>query len=292
MKELPVVGIVEDLEKQSSLDPLIERVEGVVKSLVPAGPVRDVLHGVPAGHPIHPIGILIPVGAWMSVAILDAVPGTERAARMLVGAGVLAAGPTAVAGFTDWSLARREQQRVGIVHAAANLAAVGLYGVSYLQRRRGRQFSGKLFALAGLAVVSASGYLGGHMSYRQGTGVKEGASTGEREPLHIDDGWRPLGLVDSFQEGRLTSSLVDEVPVVVVRDGATFSVLADRCPQCGNPLHDGELTGDADDRRLVCPEDGSEFLLATGAVAAGPATVALVRFDALASEGMVEVRAA
>ncbi|MBI5160579.1 MAG: DUF2231 domain-containing protein [Micrococcales bacterium] len=147
-----------------ALDAVSERVRAVPKAL------RDALHGKQAGHPLHPVAVLLPTGAWMSASVLDAVPGTGRAARTLVGVGVLAALPAVAAGLVDWSMQRRDQQRVGGVHAMANTAALALYSLSWLRRRRGA--SGVLPALLGLGLISAGGYLGGHMTYRRGVGVE------------------------------------------------------------------------------------------------------------------------
>jgi uncharacterized membrane protein len=122
---------------------------------------------------VHPIAILVPAGAWISAAVLDFIPGQGRAARTLVGVGLLAAAPAAAAGVADWSaLEQKQQQRVGIVHWAANLMAIGLYSASYVQRRRGRAVSGRVLGLLGLALISGAGYLGGHLVYRQGANVE------------------------------------------------------------------------------------------------------------------------
>lgn len=173
-----LVQAVETVEDTTALDPAIAQVRPVVNRILRPGVLRDVLRGKPLGHPAHPIAILIPTGAWISAAVLDFVPGQEKAAQALVGVGILAVTPAAASGIADWSALTQKQQRVGLVHWAANVTSVGLYSLSYLQRRRGKQLSGKVLGLAGLAVVSGAGYLGGHLAYRQGANVHtERAST-------------------------------------------------------------------------------------------------------------------
>lgn len=64
-----------------------------------AAPVRRVLRQRPGlsralrgewlGHPVHPIAVTVPIGAWVSAAVLDLTPGTRPAARRLVGFGLL-----------------------------------------------------------------------------------------------------------------------------------------------------------------------------------------------------------
>jgi uncharacterized membrane protein len=173
MRELKILNdATSALEGADVLDPVVDRVRGVVDSVVP-DPVRDALHGVPVGHTVHPVAVLLPIGAWIGSAVLDVVPGTERAARILVGVGIAGVLPSVATGLADWSVLRADQSRVGLVHALSNTVATGLYAASFVQRSRGRQLSGRLFGLAGLAAVGLSGYLGGHLTYRMGASVEQ-----------------------------------------------------------------------------------------------------------------------
>jgi uncharacterized membrane protein len=191
MSNNPLVAAAETIENSESLDDAVARVGDVVDRVLGDGPVRDVLHGGPLGHPAHPVAILVPAGAWISAAILDFAPGQQKAAQALVGVGLLGVVPAASAGIADWSVLREQKQRrVGIVHWAANLTAVALYSASYVQRPRGRHTSGKVLSLAGLAVVSASGYLGGHLAYRQAANVEIGAAE-IGAPFIVDAGVLP-----------------------------------------------------------------------------------------------------
>ncbi|PRY65019.1 putative membrane protein [Glaciihabitans tibetensis] len=169
-----LVKAVETLEDTEAFDSTIASTRAAVGRVLHPGLLRDVLNGRPLGHPAHPIAILVPTGAWISSAVLDFVPGQEKASRTLVGVGLLAVAPAAFAGIADWSLLSQKQQRVGIVHWAANLASVALYTASLVQRRRGKQLSGKVLGMVGLSVVSVSGYLGGHLAYRQAANVTSG----------------------------------------------------------------------------------------------------------------------
>src|SRR5206468_8984503 len=91
MRELRILKPVAKLEEAAWLDPVVHTVKKAVDGVVRPRGLRDLLHGVPTGHPLHPILILLPAGAWTSVAVLDLVPGAGRAARTLVGFGLLAA---------------------------------------------------------------------------------------------------------------------------------------------------------------------------------------------------------
>lgn len=159
------------IEHATWLDPIMRIDERVVRTVARSPRVRALLHGVPLGHPLHPLLVQVPLGAWMSAAVLDAIPGAQRAARRLVGTGIVSSGAAIAAGFVDWSDLDPEQQRTGWVHAMTNTTALMLYVWSWRERRAGRHGKGRMLALAGLTVVSAGGYLGGHLAYRQRAGV-------------------------------------------------------------------------------------------------------------------------
>src|SRR5687768_15561087 len=105
--------VVDRIEQAERLDPLSDRLQRLVGGL--PQPVRDLLHGVWLGHPLHPALVHAPVGAWLSAAILDLVPGQRRAATALLATGTVAAVPTAVVGWNDWASLDRDQRRTGLV---------------------------------------------------------------------------------------------------------------------------------------------------------------------------------
>jgi uncharacterized membrane protein len=160
------------LENASSLDPLADRLRTRVRSTVRHPAARRLLHGTWLGHPLHPVLVHLPVGAFLSAGVLDALPGERRAATTLIAVGVAGAVPAAVAGLMDWSVLDRPQRRVGLVHAAANTLALGLYAGSLLARGSGRPGIGRALAYAGLSVAGGSAYLGGHLTYEQGARVR------------------------------------------------------------------------------------------------------------------------
>lgn len=284
MQVLPIVHLVSRLEGAAALDPWVGRVKSAVDSLIRPQSFRDVLHGVPIGHPVHPVGVQVPLGAWLSAAVLDTAPGNERAASLLVGIGVLSAAPSAVTGFTDWSELHEQQQRVGIVHAAGNAVAAGLYLASWIARLRGRTTAGKALGYVGLGVVSVAGFLGGHLAYRQAAGVNHTEDLPHRFPA----GWQALGPLEAIAEGRAERRMLAGLPLLVFRRGAKINVLADVCSHLSGPLHEGEIT-DGADPCVICPWHGSEFSLRSGEVVHGPATAPQPRFDTRIVGGVVEV---
>ena len=287
MREMALLKVVERLEDAGSLDPVVEEVRAAVNAVVRPQALRDVLHGVPIGHPMHPLLVLAPIGAWASVGLLDAVPGTARSARLLAAAGLVSAAPTAVAGLTDWSQLRQKQARVGVVHATANVVAIGLYTASFVQRRRGREVSGKILAYLGLGVIFGSGFLGGHLSYRQAAG----ANHAEGIPSRFPEGWQPLGLLATIPENELTTRDVAGHQLLVLRRGSLVDVLTSVCTHLSGPLGEGELLGgDTDDPCVKCPWHGSVFSITTGEVVHGPATAPEHKLESRVVDGLLEVR--
>ncbi|MER5883357.1 DUF2231 domain-containing protein [Streptomyces sp. NPDC001941] len=166
----PLARLTESLDAVASnkaLDVLTRPLRLGVRAL-PLGKAREVLRGVPLGHALHPAAVQVPVGAWLSAAALDLVPGNERAARFLVGLGVVSALPAAASGWVDWSEQRHEQLRTGLVHAAANSVGLVCYARSWRRRGQDRMVAGKVWGFAGLAAVGVGGFIGGHIAYRQG----------------------------------------------------------------------------------------------------------------------------
>jgi nitrite reductase/ring-hydroxylating ferredoxin subunit/uncharacterized membrane protein len=265
------------LEQESRLDRVVSAGQRAARLIRP-GKLRDVLHGVWLGHPLHPMLVQVPAGAWLSASILDLARGDERTARLLVGTGLIAAAPAALAGTADWSEQHEQQMRVGIVHAAGNVVALGLYGASLASRDPRLS---RALRLAGLAAVSASGLLGGHISFR----LAGGANHAEEVPHLVEPGWQYLMTAADLPEGKPVHQMLGEVPVVAIRTNGAVRVLADRCSHMSGPLSGGELA----DGCLTCPWHGSVFRIADGSVARGPATAPQPAFEAREAGGAIQV---
>lgn len=283
---------VSSLENANRLDPLIETVRGALTKVLPPGPARDALHGVWLGHPLHPSLVQGTVGAFMSASILDALPHSERheaASRALIATGFAAAGPSFASGLADWSQMHDQQQRVGLVHAGANLAVLAFYGASMAQRLRGRRTQARVLSMAGLGVLTFSGFIGSHMAFRQAAG----ANHAEEIPHLVPPGWHDICALDDLEgdgvpQRKLLQGTNEPVPLVVVRHQDRIDVLSDRCSHLSGPLHEGEVTGDG--TCITCPWHGSAFSLEDGSVRRGPATAPVHAFDVRVESGRVMVR--
>ncbi|WP_225830729.1 Rieske (2Fe-2S) protein [Streptomyces sp. NK08204] len=277
-----VLRLLDGLESRSGADAVIDLVGRGVRAL-PLGGGRDLLHGRWLGHPVHPLMVQVPIGSWLSAAVLDLCPGRSREAGLLIGVGLTAAGPAALAGAVDWAELHRTQQRVGLVHALANTAAVGLYAASLTCRAKGRTGAGRGFGFLGLTAAATGGMLGGHLAYRQASG----ANHAEEVPHVVSEGWHRIGAVAEFPAGQAVRRTVDDVPVLVVREsGGAVHALADRCSHLAGPLSEGTIA----DGCVRCPWHGSVFRLSDGWNVRGPATSPQPAFDTRIVGGHVEVR--
>jgi uncharacterized membrane protein len=161
----PLVDATRRLEAASALDPLVGAVRPLADALVADPGRRALLRGAWLGHALHPLLTDAPIGMWVSALSLDLVGGTQSrpAAQRLVGLGVLAAVPTALTGWAEWSGIGEREQRVGVVHAVSNVVALGLFASSWRARRRGRHLRGRAVGLLGASALGVGGYLGGHL---------------------------------------------------------------------------------------------------------------------------------
>ncbi len=277
---------LDKLENAAELDQLAKPIREFLNKKIQPQSLRDALHGVWLGHPLHPVLVQVPVGAWLSAGVLDLVPKTGPATSVLIGTGLAAAGPATITGWTDWSELNTAESRLGVVHALANYAAVGLYGASLWARLRGRRMRGKALAYAGLAIVSGSGVLGGHLSFRRAVGANHAADV----PDLLPSGWTSVGRLDDLPDGGLTCVDVGPVPVLLHREGDLVRAIVDRCSHLSGPLHEGELVQAGGETCVSCPWHGSTFRLRDGSVVHGPATAPQPVLDTRVVDDDVEVR--
>ena len=264
-------------ESDERLEPVVAQVHALVSSTASRLGGRDLLSGSTLGHPAHPFLVSTPIGCFTSAMIADFV-GQRDAARTLTGAGVLCAVPAAATGLSDWADTADAERRVGFLHLAANTVAVSLYAASWWARRRGLHRRGQALGVAGAAVMTAAGWLGGHLAYGMGVGVDTTAFEGG--PTE----WREIAGPGESPSRRASA---DGVALAVLEDeDGRPRVLADRCTHRGGPLSEGQVA----DGCVTCPWHGSRFDLVDGHVVRGPATEPAPVYEVRVSGDGTEVR--
>lgn len=276
-------SLVSRLERVTALDKVAALLQPAAGRLVQPRLVRNLLSGTYVGHAVHPVLTDLPIGAWSMAALLDTVggPDTAPAADLLVGAGILAAVPTAATGINDWADTYGAETRIGVVHGTANVAALALYVSSFIARRRGQRDRGRVLGLAGLGVLLAGGYLGGHLSFARGVGVNHTAFE------HRPEDWTPVLPDAELGVGEHRKVLAGEAPVLLARGAGGLAALANTCSHAGGPLDEGEFA----DGCVICPWHGSTFRLDDGEVVRGPASTPQPTYETRVQDGWIEVRA-
>ncbi|MGI8586214.1 MAG: DUF2231 domain-containing protein [Chloroflexia bacterium] len=141
-----------------------------------------------AGHPIHPMLIVFPLGLFVTATVFDLVymlvghTSFSDAAYWMSIAGIVGRLAAALFGFLDYlnvpagTLARQ----VGMYHGIGNVVVVALFAVAVLMRWgvNGHLTSAVPFALEviGVLLAAVTGWLGGELVDRLGVGVDNGAN--------------------------------------------------------------------------------------------------------------------
>src|SRR5919202_1027766 len=195
---MSLMGILDRVADSATLDKAIEPARRAVQAALRPQALRDLLHGTWLGHPLHPVLVQVPVGSWTSAGLLDAIPPLRPAATVLIGTGVAVAVPAALSGAADWSEQGIGVRRLGLLHAAGNTVALGLYIGSLVARAQGRGGLGRVLSYAGLGIASGSAAVGGHMSYAQSSGASHAATAARA----LSSDWIDLGPLDDLPEVR------------------------------------------------------------------------------------------
>jgi nitrite reductase/ring-hydroxylating ferredoxin subunit/uncharacterized membrane protein len=276
---------------QPALDTIAEPLSQAVRSVYqsagsPGQRAKNAMHGVWLGHPLHPVFTDLPIGAWTTGLVLDAVAATshdramERAADVAIAVGLAGAAAAAVTGLTDWSETSGRSRRTGLVHGLLNIAATTLYTAALVLRKRGARSTGQSCAVAGYGIALGAAWFGGDLVYDQQVGVNH---------AHVDapESFATVAHSRDVPDNSMRRVRHDELDLLLVRQHERVCALAHTCTHLGGPLSEGTLK----DGSVVCPWHGSEFALDDGHVINGPATQDEPAFEVRERAGRIAVRA-
>jgi nitrite reductase/ring-hydroxylating ferredoxin subunit/uncharacterized membrane protein len=289
MSEDAVLSLV---EKQEWLAPVEQTGEQLVKKAYESAgrtgqAVKNALHGVWLGHPLHSAITDVPVGSWTAAAALDVLeamgneeyaPGADAAVMV----GLVGALGSALSGLTDWSETHGKPQRVGALHGLLNITAAALYTGSYIARKNRTRALGRALGFAGFGIVLASAWLGGALAYRQRIGVDHSPDVDKDLP----EDFTPAIAESELINGEPKKAAVGGTDIFLLKQGNEIYALANQCAHLGGPLNEGQIEATS----VICPWHGSRFCVKTGAVLDGPAVHPQPRLDVLVRDGQVLVR--
>ncbi|MEU8345441.1 Uncharacterized membrane protein [Actinomadura meyerae] len=138
------------------------------------------------GHPLHPVLVTVPIGAWAGSLVFDAASHLTgdpdflaRGSLWLIGLGIAGALAAAATGFLDLLAVPPGTRafRTALVHMSLNLAVTAAYAAGFGWRYgdvTGSVAPGRIaLSAVSLAVLAVSGFLGGRLAYRYGVRVAD-----------------------------------------------------------------------------------------------------------------------
>src|SRR5579872_1209509 len=281
----PLEPLIARIEAEEALDAVGKPLGKAVRDVVSSSGLKDALSGTWLGHAVHPMLTDAVIGSFVSASLLDllAPAGDGSASEKLIALGLAAYLPTAASGISDWADSEPVDaavRRTGVVHAGCNAVATLLYAASWRARRRGARARGALLGFAGMSVLMAGGYLGGHLSLSKGVGPDQTVF----DPGATD--WTPATDASLLGEEHPTRVVVDDTPVLLLRRGEQIFAIHDRCSHRGCSLSEGTIEGD----QVICACHGSRFDLRDGSLKNGPATAAQPAFEVRNNHDRIEIR--
>jgi nitrite reductase/ring-hydroxylating ferredoxin subunit/uncharacterized membrane protein len=270
--------------------------------------LKDILQGKPLRTPLHTLivhfplaffglAVVLDVASWLvSAPALQLVPGAFWA---VVG-GVLSALVAALFGFADYTSIRRDHpaKKTATTHMLLNLAAVALFGLGLFLRHPDLHVQRTpviplIVDLAAFGMLMVSGYLGGKIVYNDGVGVGRHRRSTPQPDRTIELGAVPAGdftrvcRADEIVDGQIVRVRLNGTVMALANSKGRYFAVQEFCTHRYGPLSEGNIEND----QIVCPWHRSCFELKTGAVAHGPAKVALKTYEVSVRTSDVYIKA-
>ncbi|TMC71138.1 MAG: Rieske 2Fe-2S domain-containing protein [Chloroflexi bacterium] len=261
-------------------DPLGKIFVAIFAALYKPVPIlKDFLHGVWLGHPLHPAITDVPIGAYVVALVLD-LSGQRAGATAAIGVGIVFMLLAALAGYADYIDLEGKTQRFGTIHSSLMLVALVLYLVSFVMRLGAVPSPAEVWlSVVGFVIVITSAYVGGELVYNLGTQVDRHAWRGGGTK------WSALDVAD-IPPDKPVKAKAGAQTLVVVRHGTSLDALHDVCAHQGCSLSDGKVVGEA----IECPCHGSRYRLRDGLVVRGPAVFDQPHYEVREADGKIEAR--
>lgn len=155
-----------------------------------------------AGHAIHPMLIVFPLGLFITAVVFDALYFISDsrdfavAGAYTVAAGVIGGLLAAMFGWVDWFAIPEgtRARRIGLLHGLGNVVVLALFAVGWLLRLDQGTWEPApitfVLELVGLALAALTGWQGGELVERLGVGVDEDAGLDADSSLKRQGGTR------------------------------------------------------------------------------------------------------
>src|SRR5262249_38392816 len=140
------------------------------------------------GHPLHPIIVTVPIGAWIASLVFDVASRLvhqsgflARGSEWLIAVGVIGALAAALTGILDFYAipVRTRAYRAVVLHMSLNLSVIAAFATDFVwryttyHRPEPVQLDQLVLSAVSLSALVVSGYLGGKLAYRYGVRVAD-----------------------------------------------------------------------------------------------------------------------
>jgi nitrite reductase/ring-hydroxylating ferredoxin subunit/uncharacterized membrane protein len=274
--------------------------------------LKDFLEGKPLRHPLHPFLVHFPIGLFILSFLLDlaslvfsSAPNLVREAFYAMFLGIITALIAAVPGFVDYTDIRSDHpaKQTATAHLALNLIVVALYGINLGVRSSmldllQTPLMPLILSIIGIALLSASGYLGGRLVYDEGVSVGRHkrhtplpestlhfstATLAGNEREKTDAIFVPITEAEHLNEQETVRVEIDGQVIAIARVEGNFYAFQEFCTHRFGPLSEGSFR----DFDVQCPWHNSCFDVRTGKVTQGPAKIDLKTFKVEVRDGKI-----
>jgi len=250
------------------------------------------------GHPIHPILIPFPIAFLTGAFVFDLIgfitnnTSFSHTGAYLSIAGVCTGVIAAIPGIIDYfyivppnSSAKKRATK----HMLVNLTAVILFAIAFIIRGGINNHPDGLtlvLQLTGLGFMTAGGYMGGTMVYRNQIGVDHRyANAGKWNEITINSPANEhiIGNETLLALNQMLLIHLNKKRIVLAHTEKGFTAFEDHCTHRGGSLADGTLVCET----VECPWHGSQFDVNTGVVQSGPAKEAIKTYPVKLENGKI-----
>ena len=242
------------------------------------------------GHPLHPILVAFPIAFLCGGLVFDLIgrlgswPSVWKAGAYLSVAAIVSGLAAAVPGFIDYLYTvppNSSARKRATYHMLVNVAALAAFALGWAFRDGGLLKPGwgtLVLEAAGVLLVTAGGWLGGTLVYRNQIGVDhryaQAGKWHEQTVTGAPGEWAVVARADELKVDQMKLLHVAGRRIVLARTEEGYVAFDDHCSHRGGSLADGLLCC----ATVTCPWHGSQFDVRSGNVKAGPAERAIASF--------------
>jgi nitrite reductase/ring-hydroxylating ferredoxin subunit/uncharacterized membrane protein len=247
-------------------------------------------------HPIHPMLVGFPIAFFVGAFLFDLVsllmdkPSLQVTAGYLAIAGIASGLAAAIPGIIDYTYTvppDSSAKKRATKHGLLNTTVLLIFGCVLWMKAEEADLRLILGTeLIGLILLTAAGWLGGTLVYRNQIGVDvryADAGKWKEDTLQGSGGKVYVADINELEISQMKLLHINGQRVVLGRTDKGYVAFEDRCPHKGGALSGGALVCGT----VQCPWHGSQFDVTTGALKAGPAEKSIKTYKLTEESGKI-----